>query len=250
MNNNPLDRKIVIDKISQYGYKPINKNFVYINQETKIPCYDWDGYIVNVAYARLGKVKNFLRFDTKSNLENFVYNANILGSKLNNKSKVVNVYKTSKDKIRKNSRIVVGCICDCGEYFETDWAEWRMGRKSVCEDCITKYSKLEMTVRKFLDWNHIASIYQYKFDDCVLKKCLPFDFFCPMENLCIEVDGEQHRKPRAFNGGDKAFENIQSRDNIKTQYCKNKNIALLRITNKEIINGKYRDKILKATNRK
>lgn len=63
---------------------------------------------------------------------------------------------------------------------------------------------------------------------------LPFDFYLPEYNLCIEYDGEQHFKPVDFaNKGrewaDKQFEIRRTCDEIKTEYCKKNNIKLLRI---------------------
>ena len=56
----------------------------------------------------------------------------------------------------------------------------------------------------------------------------------PEKNICIEYDGEQHFKPCTF--GDISLEvaitklqSCKERDAIKTQYCKDNNIRLLRI---------------------
>lgn len=244
MNNNPMPRPKVLEKIKKYGYTPLDINFEYKNQETKIPCYDSEGYIVNVAYIRLGIVKNFLRFCTKSNMENFVYNANVLGKKIGNKSTVLNVFKIGVNEFRKHERLMVGCQCECGDYFEIDWASWRVGYKHECNKCSSSYSNLEVITRKFLDNEHIASIAQYKFEDCVNKVPLPFDFYCPIQNLCIEVDGEQHEKESSLYVD--SFEENKLRDKIKTKYCKDNNIKLLRISYREILNGKYKERILKA----
>ena len=65
-------------------------------------------------------------------------------------------------------------------------------------------------------------------------KTLPFDFYIPDLNICIEYDGEQHFEPVDFGGkgkeyAEKRFKAQQKRDNIKTEYCKNNNIKLIRI---------------------
>jgi hypothetical protein len=53
--------------------------------------------------------------------------------------------------------------------------------------------------------------------------------------MCVEFDGIQHFKPSSF-GSDRSeeakqknLENTQHRDRIKTDYCKEKGIRLLRI---------------------
>lgn len=82
-------------------------------------------------------------------------------------------------------------------------------------------------------------IHQYKFDDCKDKKCLPFDFYLPDYNLCIEFDGRQHYEPRF---GEENFKQTQKHDKIKNQYCEDNNIDLLRIPYWE---GNNIDKIIK-----
>ena len=63
---------------------------------------------------------------------------------------------------------------------------------------------------------------------------MPFDFYLPDFNILIEYDGQQHFKPIDFagKGEEWAIKNMletQRRDNIKTQYCKDNNIKLIRI---------------------
>ena len=77
-----------------------------------------------------------------------------------------------------------------------------------------------------------------KFKDCRDKNPLPFDFYLPQYNLCIEFDGRQHSEPSAFNSKKekenvklKNFEYIQNHDKIKNEYCKKNGITLLRFNN-------------------
>ena len=58
---------------------------------------------------------------------------------------------------------------------------------------------------------------------------MPFDFYLPDYNTCIEYDGELHYKAVDYFGGDDALGNTKCRDEIKTQYCKENNIKLIRI---------------------
>lgn len=83
--------------------------------------------------------------------------------------------------------------------------------------------------------NNIEFIKEYKFEDCKHKYNLRFDFYLPEYNMCIEYDGIQHFIPFSF-GSDQTkinklnnLEIIQRRDQIKTQYCLDNNIKLLRI---------------------
>jgi len=75
----------------------------------------------------------------------------------------------------------------------------------------------------------ISSLKEYKFDNCKNKNPLPFDFYLPEHNICIEFDGEQHFKSISYFGGEKGFKNTQKNDLIKTSYCKENNIKLIRI---------------------
>lgn len=69
---------------------------------------------------------------------------------------------------------------------------------------------------------------------------MPFDFYLPQHNLIIEYDGEHHFRPMEMWGGELKFHVIQENDNIKNEYCRNKNITLLRLpytyTEKDIKN--------------
>ena len=80
---------------------------------------------------------------------------------------------------------------------------------------------------------------QKRFEDCKNIKTLPFDFYVPQNNVCIEYDGEQHYKPIDFWGGEERFLERQLNDKIKDEYCNKNNITLIRIpytkTKQEII---------------
>ena len=58
---------------------------------------------------------------------------------------------------------------------------------------------------------------------------LPFDFYLPEYNICIEYDGEHHFRPIEMWGGYEKFIINQENDEIKNEYCKNHNITLLRL---------------------
>ena len=63
-----------------------------------------------------------------------------------------------------------------------------------------------------------------------------FDFYLPQYNLFIEYDGSQHYSPRFYIGlcksqelGIERFNKQKLRDEIKSKYCSDNNINLLRI---------------------
>lgn len=71
------------------------------------------------------------------------------------------------------------------------------------------------------------------FEDCRNPKTnglLRFDFYLPDYNICIEYDGEFHYKARNVGWDtEEKLKSTQYRDNIKTQFCKDNNIKLIRI---------------------
>lgn len=83
----------------------------------------------------------------------------------------------------------------------------------------------ELMIENFLLRNNINFIEQYKFDDCFNKSKLPFDFYLPDFNICIEYDGEFHYKDFGFND----LEYQKNNDNIKNNFCEKTNIKLIRI---------------------
>lgn len=97
-----------------------------------------------------------------------------------------------------------------------------------CPKC--KSSKGELTIEKFLDENKVNYESQKHFEDCKNINTLPFDFYLPEYNLCIEFDGKQHFDKNSIYYSDSIVKN----DKIKTNYCRDKNIDLLRISYKEI----------------
>lgn len=83
-------------------------------------------------------------------------------------------------------------------------------------------SKGEERIKKYLDENKINYCRQKRFDDCRNIRPLPFDFYLPSLNLCIEYDGEQHFKEKSFSSSNKEFENNRKKDEIKNNYCNKK----------------------------
>ena len=58
---------------------------------------------------------------------------------------------------------------------------------------------------------------------------LPFDFYLPNHNICIEYDGIQHTQCSDFFGGVESFKKIIKNDTIKNRFCYDNNITLIRI---------------------
>lgn len=98
-----------------------------------------------------------------------------------------------------------------------------------CPRC--RESKGEKLVSEILDNMGKTYIRQKKFDDCYsergkLCRKLPFDFYLPNENICIEYDGRQHYEPVY---GDEQLKIQKTIDKIKDDYCEQQGINLIRI---------------------
>jgi hypothetical protein len=121
-----------------------------------------------------------------------------------------------------------------------------------CPSCGNNYSRGEEKIKKWLNSNNIKYIQQHRFEDCKGPKYkLPFDFYIPDFNMCIEFDGKHHSVP-IF--GEKSFLKNKKSELIKNNYCLENKIKLLRIgyldekNIKEILdaimsNGEYKKNI-------
>lgn len=100
-----------------------------------------------------------------------------------------------------------------------------------CPKC--KESKGERHIAEYLSEMKIHFVRQHKFDDCRHINRLPFDFAILNSDTSlkclIEYDGEQHFHAVDIFGGEKTFDAQKLKDAIKTQYCADNNIPLIRI---------------------
>lgn len=140
-------------------------------------------------------------------------------------------YKILSPYISDKEKILIDF--NCGH--EPNWISPNNLKKDTeCPVC--SESKGEKIIRQYLENNNIAFVQEYRFDDCKHKRSLPFDFYIPKYNLCIEFDGEQHYKAYDYFGGENVFKDTKIRDEIKNKYCKENEINLLRIPYWELDN--------------
>lgn len=97
-------------------------------------------------------------------------------------------------------------------------------QKQLSCGCIKSSS--EEIIANFLRSNGISFERQKTFSDCVDKRPLIFDFYISSRRCAIEFDGEFHYMETSL-GND--LEGQQRRDAIKTKYCEENDIILLRI---------------------
>jgi len=135
------------------------------------------------------------------------------------------VYKSGKDFI----------IIKCPKHGEFKQRAGIHLNGHACKKC--QLSKYEKMIMNYLDKNNIQNIPGFRFLDCRNKFPLPFDFYLPKHNICIEFDGEHHFKEIDFSNGKLTKEELSNRlklniinDNIKNEYCKNNRIKLIRIS--------------------
>ena len=134
----------------------------------------------------------------------------------------------------KNQSPYWTCQCSCGAIKDILADSLRQGKTKSC-GCIKSYG--EKTLCNILKIKNIEFIREFKFEKCKDKKQLPFDFYLPNYNCCIEYDGIQHFKETNWNN----LKDTQKKDNIKNQYCKDNDIYLIRIpyTDYDILNEEY-----------
>ena len=96
-----------------------------------------------------------------------------------------------------------------------------------CPKC--SESKGEKRITEILDKYNILYKRQKRFKDCKNKLPLPFDFYLPTYNTCIEYQGQQHYKSinSAHYTDEETLKNTQYHDTIKKQYCEDNNIKLI-----------------------
>jgi very-short-patch-repair endonuclease len=124
-----------------------------------------------------------------------------------------------------NSRTKIEIICKKHGKFEQLAGNHLKG--IGCPLC--NESKGETTISNILKINNINFNRQHTFDNCKKKIFLPFDFYLPELNTCIEYDGIQHFEIVNYFGGENAFNQIIENDKIKNEYCLKNNIRLIRI---------------------
>lgn len=124
-------------------------------------------------------------------------------------------------------------ICrNCG--FEWNPYPINLLKRGGCPVCEKTISLGEQKIIFILKKHKITYFSQFRFDDCRNKYPLPFDFYIPDKNACIEFQGKQHYEPAQFGGitieeANNNLKGVKKRDLIKSIYCKNNYINLILI---------------------
>lgn len=161
------------------------------------------------------------------------YDANLKGKQvINSKTTEVDItgqqfgkwtvlYKT--DKRNAGGCIYWHCKCECGKEKDVLGTSLRQHRSLSC-GLHKNISKGNVKIADILDEANIPYEIEKTFETCKDKNVLPFDFYVNNKYL-IEYDGEQHfDKNTIFD-----YEYTHQHDLIKSNWCKENNISLIRI---------------------
>ena len=206
---------------NKYDYSLVK----YINNHTKIKIiYPQHGIFTQTPYKHMNRKQGCPSCNggIKFNTEIFI-----------SKSKDIHGEKYDYSSVNYiNSSTKVEIICKIHGIFK-QIPNNHISKKYGCPYCNESHGEKEIC--KILNNNNINYIRQYKFNNCRHILPLPFDFYIPDFNLCIEFDGEQHFRIFEKWGGEENLLNIKRNDEIKNQFCKNNNIEILRIKYNENI---------------
>jgi len=128
--------------------------------------------------------------------------------------------------VNARTKIEVDFGCGHGSHFITPNS--LLGGRG-CPIC--NQSKGEKKTAKILKRMGVVAWPQYTFPQCRHTNVLPFDFYLPNFNICIEYQGQQHFQvvKTGFFGGEKALKERQHRDKIKREFCEKRGIILVEI---------------------
>lgn len=196
-----------------YDYSKVN--YTHSHDKITIIC-PHHGEFTQLAYSHLSGRKCIKCVGHYNDTIQFIKDSSIIHN---------NKYDYSKTAYVKAKEKVIIICPEHGEFEQTPH-DHKNGKKG-CIKC--SFSKGETIINKILSENNIVFHVEKKFDDCRNKLPLPFDFYLPDLNICIEYDGIQHFKPIDIFGGDDGFVQRCINDKIKNEYCEVHNIKLFRI---------------------
>lgn len=159
-----------------------------------------------------------------------------LNKKYGDKYTVLGEYKKAREPLLVRDN-------DCGHEFMISPDNLLRGRG--CPLHSKQHSSYMKNAESIFMANDIMFEREKRYSDCInpeTGRMLPFDYYLPEYNTLVEVDGEFH-----FNRKDDFnpwwdFEGTSFRDGLKTKYCLDKNIRLIRLPYFE--NERFEDIIL------
>lgn len=230
MNKKTHGNKLSIDKVINQ-FKNNNKNnydyskVIYVNDNTK----------VIITCPIHGDFEQ-----TPSNHKKGQKCPKCSGRNLTNDEMIEEFKKIHDDKYKYDKTLITNSktkiIITCPTHGDFEQTPNNHKNGNACPMC--NESNGETKVRVYLAENNLNFLQQHRFPDCKHKLPLPFDFYIPELNICIEFNGLQHYKPIEYFGGVKGFKERQINDKIKKGYCYDNNILLITIKYNENVTDK------------
>lgn len=222
--------KFVRSEFSRLGFKPLFDR--YTSCEDKLLCEDSDGYIGELSYSNLTTGYTFQIFSknnphTVSNIKTYIEKTNL-------DCRII-----SKEWVSSESELKFQC--ECGEQFLSTWKDFSGQNKTRCASCAKSLSQYCLSLERWLNNEGLFYVREYRIEDCKYRATLPFDYAISVgsEVVLCEVDGQHHYKPIMCWGGEDAYRAQQIKDKIKTKYCQNNGIKLIRIPYWKFDNEEY-----------
>lgn len=216
-----IEKAKLVHNDDRYDYSKVK----YINNYTKVEIYCkkckkyfWQAPANHLQGMNCPCTAN----NQKGNTEDFIKEAKKLHGTKYDYSSVV--YKS------RTHKVTILCL-NCNRTFLQTPSHHLRG--SGCPYC--NKSKGENRIQMWLNTHNILYEFQYRFENCKNKKPLPFDFYLPDYNTCIEFQGQQHYMATAFSNqitdSDLVsnLKYVRLNDKIKREYCKKNKIILLEI---------------------
>lgn len=238
------DKSSVLNHAKKIGYD------TKLNKEYKLSEIDKQNIIA--AYSTSSSTELAKQYNvSRGMITKLWYDANLKGKQFINQTNTIDLtnqifgkwtvlYKT--DKRSANGGIYWHCKCECGREKDVLSQSLRLGRSLSCGNH-NNISRGNVKISEILDENGIEYEIEKKFSTCVDKTYLPFDFFIDNKYL-IEYDGEQHyNKESIFD-----YEYTHKHDIMKSEWCKNNNIPLIRIPYTHYDNLCLNDLLLETSN--
>ena len=238
------DKSSVLNHAKKIGYDTkLNKKYKLSEQDKKN---------ILAAYSTMSSTDLAKQYNvSRGMITKLWYDANLQGKQITNKTTAIDLtnqvfgkwtvlYKTNKRSI--NGGIYWHCKCECGKEKDVLSQSLRLGRSLSCGNH-SNISRGNVKIIDILDQNGIEYETEKKFATCTDKRYLPFDFYIENKYL-VEYDGEQHfNKNNIFN-----YEYTHQHDLIKSQWCKDNNIPLIRIPYTHYDNLCLEDLLLETSN--
>lgn len=118
------------------------------------------------------------------------------------------------------------CRCNCGTEKIISGSDLVTNHTCSC-GCL-KMSIGELKIKQILQENNISFEQEKSFQGCIYKSRMRFDFYINGQYL-VEYDGNTHFRTTGGWNTQNNFNETQSKDQIKTNWCKQNNVPLIRI---------------------